>query len=72
MKTTTKEVKTYVIEWVCDQDDCDGLMEQTGDFMGDRYLHECNKCGETKYSDETYPKAKVEYVELEGKEQCKS
>ncbi len=70
MKTRTREVKTYIEEWLCPEDGCDGLMEHDGSMAvlmanPSRYLHTCNKCGHDEYDTETYPKAKVEYVDKE-------
>ena len=67
MKTRTKEVKTFIIEWICE---CGGLMELDKDattLFADppKYLHTCDKCSETEYSEEQYPKAKMEYVDVE-------
>lgn len=75
MKTRTKEVKTYIIEYLCPEPDCDGLMEH---HMGmavltvdkPKYSHQCNKCGHDDYAEDVYPKAKIEYVD--GEEKCKN
>ena len=69
MKTRTKEVKTFIIEWICDEDNCGGLMEHQNGMAilaldKPKYAHQCNKCGHDEYSDEVYPKAKVEYVDI--------
>lgn len=65
MKTRTREVKTFIVEWLCP---CGGLMEQSEGatlmVMPPKYLHKCDKCGETEYSEVTYPKAKIEYMEM--------
>ena len=65
MKTRTREVKTYIIEWVCD---CGGLVQHNvGDAVlmvnPPKHLHKCDKCDYNEYSEEIYPKAKVEYVD---------
>ena len=70
MKTRTREVKTYIVEWVCPEEECGGLLEHDGSMAvmvanPSRYLHTCNKCGATEYSEEIYPKAKIEYGEEE-------
>ena len=68
MKTRTREVKTYIVEYLCPEDGCDGLMEhQQGMAIitsdSPKYAHQCNKCGHDEYTDEVYPKAKIEYVD---------
>lgn len=70
MKKTlrTREVKTFILEWVCGEKGCDGLMEHHAGMAvimakPSKYLHTCNKCGADEYSEETYPRAKIEYVD---------
>ena len=70
MNTRIREVKTYIIEWVCEKDGCDGLMEHSvgaAALLVDppKYLHTCNKCDHDEYYGEIYPKAKVEYIDEE-------
>jgi len=70
MKTRTREVKTYIEEWVCGEKHCDGLMEHHQGMAvltidKPKYSHACNKCGRDEYSDEMWPKARVEYIDEE-------
>ena len=62
---TEKEVKTWIIEWNCP---CGGIMEIDPNATvllvnPPKYLHKCNECGQTEYSEESYPGSRLEYVE---------
>lgn len=66
-KLRTKEVKTFIEEWVCL---CGGLMQDTGeplllDSAMPKTLHRCDTCKNNEYSEDTYPRARIEYVEEE-------
>ena len=67
MKTRKREIKSYIIEWICQKDGCDGLMENSGKpailCHPPKFIHKCNKCGNEVNSLSTYPKAKIEYVD---------
>lgn len=76
MKIRKREVKTFIIEWVCPKDDCEGLMEHHAGMAvltvdKPKYAHQCNKCGHDEYAEDTYPKAKIEYID-EEEEPCES
>ena len=64
MKTRTREVKSFIIEWICE---CGGLMQNSGRPVllcsPPKIIHICDKCGAEENSIETYPKAKIEYVD---------
>lgn len=64
MPETRREVKTYLVDYVCDK--ChDGFMEQTGKVLcinPPRYTHKCNKCGDKKTFITRYPKQVLEYL----------
>jgi len=64
MSETEQEVKTYVVNYICDE--CgDGFMEPTGEIYltnPPQYPHVCNKCGAKKTFNKKYPYQRLEHL----------
>ena len=64
MPETRREVKTYLINYICDE--CgDGFMEPTGKMLLTNqpgFPHQCNKCEARETFSDKYPKQVLEYL----------
>lgn len=59
MAETKKLLHIYRLDYHCDELDCDGLMEPTGECLPTatpQYMHKCNKCGVRRRFWKAYPK----------------